>query len=175
MLAGVTADTLARLLKRTILNPVLTLPLVLLARYSHRGRNIATYYKGATKRLRQLLLFGLLLHVSEALDRLVANNWRNDKYDWGKEIVVVTGGSDGIGKIVVQLLAERGIKVCVLDIQPLTYKGTCSSFSYAQCSDTKERTPTWVHSHKLCTSICFVTHVLPNSSPFTSRLSLGPE
>lgn len=38
----------------------------------------------------------------------------------------MTGGSDGIGKIVVQLLAERDIKVAVLDVQPLTYDGTCS-------------------------------------------------
>jgi len=47
----------------------------------------------------------------------------NDTYDWAKEIVVVTGGSDGIGAIVVKLLAERGIKVGVLDVQPLTYEG----------------------------------------------------
>lgn len=38
-------------------------------------------------------------------------------------MVVVTGGSDGIGKIVVKLLAEKGIKVAVLDVQDLTYDG----------------------------------------------------
>jgi NADP-dependent 3-hydroxy acid dehydrogenase YdfG len=37
----------------------------------------------------------------------VSNNWSNDVYDWGKEVVVVTGGADGIGKLVVELLAER--------------------------------------------------------------------
>lgn len=52
----------------------------------------------------------------------MSNNWVNDKYDWRREIVVVTGGSDGIGGIVVRLLAERGIKVAVLDVQPLTYE-----------------------------------------------------
>lgn len=51
------------------------------------------------------------------------NNWQSDEYDWKKEVVVVTGGSDGIGKIVVQLLAEKGIKVAVLDVQELTYEG----------------------------------------------------
>lgn len=50
------------------------------------------------------------------------NNWTNDTYDWNKEIVVVTGGSDGIGAIVVKLLAERGIKVVVLDVQELQYE-----------------------------------------------------
>ena len=47
----------------------------------------------------------------------------NDTYDWAKDIVVVTGGNDGIGVIVVKLLAERGIKVAVLGVQPLTYDG----------------------------------------------------
>jgi NADPH:quinone reductase-like Zn-dependent oxidoreductase len=62
--------------------------------------------------------------ASAFLDNGVTNNWSNDKYDWSKEIVVVTGGSDGIGKIVVQLFAEMGVKVAVMDVQPLTYEGT---------------------------------------------------
>jgi NAD(P)-dependent dehydrogenase (short-subunit alcohol dehydrogenase family) len=53
----------------------------------------------------------------------VTNNWNKDTYDWEKEIVVVTGGSDGIGKAIVHLLAEKGIKVAVLDVQKLTYEG----------------------------------------------------
>ena len=58
------------------------------------------------------------------MDDAVTNNWTNDAYVWSREVVVVTGGSDGIGKIVVKLLAERGIKVAVLDVQELTYEGT---------------------------------------------------
>lgn len=53
----------------------------------------------------------------------MTNNWQNDTYDWTKEVVVVTGGSDGIGKIVSLLLAERGVKVAVLDVQELTFEG----------------------------------------------------
>lgn len=53
----------------------------------------------------------------------MTNNWSNDTYVWSQEVVVVTGGSDGIGKVVVHLLAERGIKVAVLDVQDLTYEG----------------------------------------------------
>lgn len=59
----------------------------------------------------------------EYLGDKVSNNWASDAYDWKKEIVVVTGGSDGIGAIVVKLLAEKGIKVAVLDVQELTYEG----------------------------------------------------
>jgi NADPH:quinone reductase-like Zn-dependent oxidoreductase len=61
--------------------------------------------------------------VNRWLDDKVANNWTSDEYVWSKEVVVVTGGSDGIGGIVVRLLAERGIKVVVLDVQGLTYEG----------------------------------------------------
>lgn len=64
------------------------------------------------------------------LNDAVTNNWKNDAYVWSKEVVVVTGGSDGIGKIVVHLLAEKGIKVAVLDVQEPTYEGmfkTCLS------------------------------------------------
>ena len=38
-----------------------------------------------------------------------------------KEIVLITGGAGGIGGQVVQLLAERGIKVVVLDVIPMTF------------------------------------------------------
>lgn len=44
-------------------------------------------------------------------------------YDWSKELVVVTGGSEGIGAVVVRLLAERMIRVVVLDVQDLKYEG----------------------------------------------------
>ncbi|KAI9690622.1 MAG: hypothetical protein M1820_009979 [Bogoriella megaspora] len=119
---GITADTLARLFKRTVFNPVLTLPLVLLARYSQQGRHLAAYNNKYHKWLKVACYLGLFQGVSDVLDRLVANNWTSDDYEWDEEIVVITGGSDGIGKIVTQLLAERGIRVCVLDVQPLTYE-----------------------------------------------------
>ena len=126
---GITVDTLVRFVRRTILNPVITLPLVLLARYTQRGQTLVAHHGDSFKRLKQALLLGLVFNASDILDRFIANNWTRDKYDWEKEIVVVSGGSDGIGKIIVKLLAERGIKVCVLDIQPLTYEGLSSLLS----------------------------------------------
>jgi len=59
--------------------------------------------------------------VKRFLDEGVGNNWQNDAYNWNKEIVVVTGGSDGIGAKIVAMFAERGIKVVVLDIQEPKY------------------------------------------------------
>tara|TARA_R110002003_G_scaffold104_31_gene8475 strand:- start:10370 stop:10768 length:399 start_codon:yes stop_codon:yes gene_type:complete len=119
----VTGDTIARLLKLTALNPALTLPLILLARYTTKGNIIAREHATALGHLKTLVGLGVLASVSRWLDAAVTNNWSNDTYVWSREVVVVTGGSDGIGKVVTQLLAERGIKVAVLDVQELTYEG----------------------------------------------------
>lgn len=47
-----------------------------------------------------------------------------DKYNWEKEVVVITGGSGGIGGLVVRELARRaeGVKVVVVDVIGLTYE-----------------------------------------------------
>lgn len=46
----------------------------------------------------------------------------DDTWDWNKEVVVVTGGSGGIGAGISQRLAALGAKVIVLDIIPLTFE-----------------------------------------------------
>ncbi|KAF2822766.1 NAD(P)-binding protein [Ophiobolus disseminans] len=129
---GITADTLARLFTYTALNPALTLPLILLARYTAQGGVLAQQHGGAFSKLKVLAGLGLLRSLSAWLDKVVTNNWSSDSYVWSQEVVVVTGGSDGIGKIVVQLLAERSIKVAVLDVQGLTYEAP-SSVRYFHC------------------------------------------
>lgn len=119
---GITIDTLGRLFKATALNPVLTLPLLLLARYTTKGQDAASFHPSAVRHLKTLLYLGLADRISSWLDRAVANNWTNDTYDWSnKELVVVTGGSDGIGKEIVQLFSSLSIRVAILDIQPPTY------------------------------------------------------
>jgi len=64
--------------------------------------------------------------ISGYLDAGSLDNWKKDVYDWKKEIVIVTGGAGGIGSHIVKLLAERGIKVVVLDVIPMTFE-TCKS------------------------------------------------
>lgn len=125
--AGVTGDTFGRFVQLTALNPLFTLPLFLAGQYTIDGGRIAAGHATAFKHLKTLLVLGLVEKVSAWLDNAVANNWTNDTYVWSQEVVVVTGGSDGIGKIVVQLLAEKGIKVAVLDVQDLTYEGNTLS------------------------------------------------
>ncbi|EWC48862.1 hypothetical protein DRE_00167 [Drechslerella stenobrocha 248] len=48
------------------------------------------------------------------------NNWAtDDKYDWEKEVLLLTGASSGLGEQMAQMLADRGVKVVALDVQPL--------------------------------------------------------
>ena len=118
---GFTADVVLRLMGKTALNPALTLPLLLLARFTKKGENAAILHPTAYSRVKTLFYIGVARWLSNYYSNRVINNWKADKYDWSKEIVLITGGAGGIGGHVVQMLAERGVKVVVLDIQPLTF------------------------------------------------------
>lgn len=47
---------------------------------------------------------------------------------WDNEVAVVTGGSSGIGALTVMGLAEKGVRVAVLDIVEPTDKRTSLLF-----------------------------------------------
>ncbi|CAI7594045.1 unnamed protein product [Penicillium manginii] len=61
--------------------------------------------------------FGLLCKFNAYLSRRALNSpVDKDSWDWDKEIVVVTGGSSGIGAAIVRVFAGQGIKTISLDI-----------------------------------------------------------
>lgn len=65
-------------------------------------------------------LLGLIRLLSNALSRYVDNlgEWKADKPDWqNREVVVITGGSRGIGAKVVEILSHKKLaKIAVLDL-----------------------------------------------------------
>jgi all-trans-retinol dehydrogenase (NAD+) len=119
---GLTMVPIVRLFQNTALNPVVTLLLLLFAAYTSKGRELALTSGTLLKRVKVLFYIGLYRWANLFLNWGVMNNWQSDQYDWAKEIVVVTGGSGGIGSFIVKLLAERGIKVAVLDVMPLAFE-----------------------------------------------------
>lgn len=119
--SGFTADVILEYINRTALNPALTLPLLLLSYF--------TSHEVVLQRLKFLFYCGIARWLNGVLNARVLDNWKSSSYEWEKEIAVVTGGSDGIGKHIALLLAEKHIAVAILDIQPLTFKARMSSFN----------------------------------------------
>jgi all-trans-retinol dehydrogenase (NAD+) len=99
-----------------------TLPIYLLPYFSNRAKLVSLIFRKGYGRLRLIVILGLLRWANNILDWGSINNWKTDTYAWNKEIVVVTGGSNGIGALVAEGLAKKGIRVVVLDYQPLSWK-----------------------------------------------------
>jgi hypothetical protein len=64
-----------------------------------------------------VLALSVIKTFNRVLSSFVLNNWTSDKYDWSREIVLLTGGCSGIGQHVAHALASKGVKVIVADIQ----------------------------------------------------------
>ncbi|KAL2687947.1 hypothetical protein Neosp_005517 [[Neocosmospora] mangrovei] len=75
---------------------------------------------------------GFVYAVNKYLTQRALNHGTKASFDWNKEIILVTGGSGGIGGATVQQLASRGTKIVVVDVLPLTYKAP-SNVHYYKC------------------------------------------
>ncbi|KAI0401051.1 NAD(P)-binding protein [Xylaria palmicola] len=119
---GFTADPVLKLLGRTALNPIILLPAYLLAKFTKKGEDFRMLHPTAFSRFKTIFYLALVRYLSRKFSDGVTNSWTDDKYDWPREIAVVTGGAGGIGGHIVKLLAERGVNVVVLDIQPMAFE-----------------------------------------------------
>ena len=92
---GFHADVLNRIIAQTIFNPILVLPLLAASRLTEKGRELAISHTTLSKSLAACSAIGLWRWINQWLSRRAVNNGQSDKYDWNREIVLVTGGSDG--------------------------------------------------------------------------------
>ncbi|EEA25947.1 hypothetical protein TMatcc_005802 [Talaromyces marneffei ATCC 18224] len=115
---GFTADFVTSILGNTVFSPVKTLLAVLLFQYAPSNAPYLPQRRdGALNWLRIALALGLVSRVNSWLGRRVINRGTGDRYDWPREIIVVTGGSNGFGKEQVLMLAERAkSKIAILDV-----------------------------------------------------------
>lgn len=115
---GITFEYLLRPL-RLSLQPSLTGPLLYaLSKYPEKFSQYLSRaaIEKTSKYVKILLVLGLIRKVNAWLSKKAVNNWVTDTYRWDKEVVLITGGSSGIGELVVRRLAQDAITVVVLDI-----------------------------------------------------------
>jgi hypothetical protein len=80
-------------------------------------------YAQLIKALKWCLVAGTARVVNKQLNHIALNAGRlrgeKAKWNWSREVAVITGGCSGIGELVVKRLINKGIRVAVLDIQQL--------------------------------------------------------
>ncbi|KAE8269854.1 hypothetical protein A4X09_0g2487 [Tilletia walkeri] len=138
---GITFDRLARVFSQLFLRPssVLYLPafVYLFDRFQvsassdvyptptfHLLVNLLFGKSAPYRAVGYLVAFGFLRNIHRALSRYARNHgeWKQDRAQWDKELVVVTGGATGIGKAAVERLSHKyKAAIAVLDMAPPTY------------------------------------------------------
>ncbi|UPK97472.1 hypothetical protein LCI18_008407 [Fusarium solani-melongenae] len=118
---GFTVDFVAKLAQTTVLNPIITIPLAVssfgLLMSSSTGSDWSQSLEAARSYTYSLAVLSALLYATDFLNRQFNNNWTTDPaWDWDNEIVVITGGSSGIGAHLAQKLHARNPKTKVVII-----------------------------------------------------------
>ncbi len=109
----VNLESLVRVGRRTILHPFVMwmIPLCLRAQltpYSHPSFIISVAY--AT--------FITIAWIAWSIDQRVAYGLARE-VDLAEEVIVITGGSSGLGQLIAEVYGMRGAAVAVLDVEPM--------------------------------------------------------
>jgi hypothetical protein len=134
---GFTIDLVGRLLRRSIFNPIISTPLALGVYW----RPLSFPDSNSSRILEQAAYIfaacSLLLSANDILNQQFHNNWTsNVGWNWGKEIVLITGGSSGIGATLARELYARNprTRIVIIDYVPLTWQPEKGSrISYYRC------------------------------------------
>jgi all-trans-retinol dehydrogenase (NAD+) len=113
LIMGFSVDTIVNLLTHTILHPLALISFLAYEAKKVQGWPVCTGYTTTA-------YYILALYAGIRL----SNRWRNglilrprlNVHTWPEEIVLVTGGAQGIAKSVCEKLAKKGAKVAAVDI-----------------------------------------------------------
>ncbi|KUJ20450.1 NAD(P)-binding protein [Mollisia scopiformis] len=83
-----------------------------------------------------LLGLSVLRGINNKVSQWAVNNWKPDaKFIKSQEIVLITGGSSGIGEIMSNQFAKLGVKVVILDLNP-PKTAVAANVAFYQCDVT---------------------------------------
>ncbi|KAA1122152.1 hypothetical protein PGTUg99_030213 [Puccinia graminis f. sp. tritici] len=112
-LRSINIDVLYSVTERTFLSPFFACWIPLLA----LGQSAPGFYYWSLRFL-WFVLFRTALCWSSQMWR--NRRWRRGQIDWNDQVVLVTGGSEGLGRVLVETLLLKHITVIVLDIKPFS-------------------------------------------------------
>ena len=132
---GITIDLVARALRKTALNPRVMVPISAILHWGITATKVHPIQSLAYA----CASLGTALAMNDWLNTWSANNWDGggrSAWDWVKEIVVVTGGSSGIGAGIAQELLARNPRttIVIVDYAPMAWTpDPGASVSYYKC------------------------------------------
>ncbi|KAJ7129414.1 retinal short-chain dehydrogenase/reductase [Mycena epipterygia] len=80
-------------------------------------------------------LFWLIKWVSRLYSNQGSLFYAPRPFDWGDQIVVITGGSSGVGELLANTLAVKSVTVVVLDVEPIQTENY--NIAYYKCDVSK--------------------------------------
>jgi all-trans-retinol dehydrogenase (NAD+) len=123
---GLTWEAIFGFINHSALEPLITGPLLLSLLY-YPGQvlvvaspNTRRFIESAAfvSTVKVLLGCGIVRRINNFLSRVVLNNLTSDVWNTGKEIVVVTGASGGMGAAISREVAKTSASVIALDLYP---------------------------------------------------------
>lgn len=122
---GLTLEALFSPVYHTVLNPLLTGTVLYgLVKHPSLTDNWLSLSRlgnqsSQVKVISILFSLSLLGRLNKWFSNIALNNFITDAmWDLKKEVIVVTGGSSGIGAVITSKLSERGSTVIILDLNP---------------------------------------------------------
>jgi hypothetical protein len=106
----VNLDLFVRILANSVFHPYIIFIFYLTQAALHVHREPLAYYT-----LCYAAFLGVLEVAVNINHRLTYGKHR--KVDWEKEVVVITGGASGLGRVLAEMIVRKGGKVAILDVK----------------------------------------------------------